>query len=107
VYASYIDENSRLESDITYELKRWCDSASDGATTEVYSPTIYNSATLLIEFGKRDVISALWKLRRHIYIFRRRRVKHIVSNIGSQLSMKKCNVLLYSMCLYYMSLGLK
>jgi hypothetical protein len=38
---------------------------------------IYNSATLPIEFGKRDVISALWKLRRHIYIFRRRRVWRI------------------------------
>jgi hypothetical protein len=35
---------------------------------------IYNSATLLIEFSKMDVISALWKLRRYIYIFQRWRV---------------------------------
>jgi hypothetical protein len=41
--------------------------------TETYR-MIYNSATLPIEFGKKDVISALWKLRRHIYIFRKRRV---------------------------------
>jgi hypothetical protein len=38
---------------------------------------IHNLATLLIEFGKKDVISALWKLQRHIYIFQRRRVWRI------------------------------
>lgn len=47
--------------------------AQPAEETETYR-MIYNSATLPIEFGKRDVISALWKLRRHIYIFRRRRV---------------------------------
>jgi hypothetical protein len=41
--------------------------------TETYQ-MIYNSATLPIKFSKKDVISALWKLRRHMYIFQRRRV---------------------------------
>jgi hypothetical protein len=38
---------------------------------------IYNSATLLIEFRKKDVILALWKLQRHMYIFRKQRVWRI------------------------------
>jgi hypothetical protein len=36
--------------------------------TETYR-MIYNSTTLPIEFGKKDVISTLWKLRRYVYIF--------------------------------------
>jgi hypothetical protein len=50
--------------------------AEPAEQTETYQ-MIYNSATLPIEFGKKDVISALWKLRRHIYIFRRRRAWRI------------------------------
>jgi len=46
--------------------------AKPAKETETYQ-IIYNSATLPIEFSKKDVISALWKLRRHVYIFRRRR----------------------------------
>jgi hypothetical protein len=38
--------------------------------TEAYR-MVYNSTTLPIEFGKKDVVSALYKLRRHIYIFQR------------------------------------
>jgi len=38
---------------------------------------IYNSAALPIKFGKKDVVSALWKLQRHVYIFRRRRAWRI------------------------------
>jgi hypothetical protein len=38
---------------------------------------IYNSTTLPIEFGKKDVILALWKLQRHVYIFRQRRAWRI------------------------------
>jgi hypothetical protein len=46
--------------------------AEPAEETEAYR-MVYNSATLPIEFGKKDVVSALYKLRRHIYIFRRRR----------------------------------
>ena len=45
---------------------------------------VYNSATLPIEFNKKDVVSALYKLRRHIYIFRRRRAWRIALE-------KQCN----------------
>jgi hypothetical protein len=47
--------------------------AQPAKETETYQ-IIYNSATLLTEFGKKDVILALWKLRRHIYIFRQQRI---------------------------------
>jgi hypothetical protein len=40
--------------------------------TEAYR-MIYQAATLPTEFNKGDVVSALHKLRRHIYIFRKRR----------------------------------
>ena len=39
--------------------------AKPAKETETYQ-IIYNSATLLIEFSKKDVISALWKLRRYV-----------------------------------------
>ena len=42
--------------------------AEPAEETETYQ-MIYNSATLPIEFSKKDVISALWKLRRYVYIF--------------------------------------
>ena len=38
---------------------------------------LYNSAALPIEFNKGDVILALWKLRRYIYVFQRRRAWRI------------------------------
>jgi len=41
--------------------------------TEAYR-MVYHSAVLLDEFGRTDVISVLYKLRRHIYIFRNRRL---------------------------------
>ena len=50
--------------------------AEPAEETETYR-MIYNSATLPIEFSKKDVISALWKLRRHVYIFRKRRAWRI------------------------------
>jgi hypothetical protein len=40
--------------------------------TEAYR-IVYQAATLPAEFDKGDVVSALYKLRRHIYIFRKRR----------------------------------
>ena len=45
--------------------------------TETYR-MIYQSATLPIEFRREDVVSALYKLQRHIYIFRNRRAWRIV-----------------------------
>ena len=61
--------------------------------TETYR-MIYNSATLLIEFSKKDVISALWNYN-VMYIFfedsvprelhLKNSVKHIKLSIGSQL----------------------
>jgi hypothetical protein len=50
--------------------------AEPAKETETYQ-MIYDSATLPIEFSKKDVISALWKLRRHVYIFQRRRIWRI------------------------------
>jgi hypothetical protein len=50
--------------------------AEPAEETETYR-MIYNSATLPIEFGKKDVVSALWKLRCYIYIFRRQRAWRI------------------------------
>jgi hypothetical protein len=47
--------------------------AEPAEETETYR-MIYNSTTLPIEFGKKDVVSALWKLQHHVYIFQRRRV---------------------------------
>ena len=44
--------------------------------TETYR-MIYRSATLPIEFRREDVVSALYKLRRHIYIFQKRRAWRI------------------------------
>jgi hypothetical protein len=41
--------------------------------TEAYR-MVYQSAILLDDIEKTDVISALYKLRRHIYIFRNRRI---------------------------------
>ena len=41
--------------------------------TETYQ-MIYNSASLPVELNRVDVISALYKLWRHIYIFRNRRI---------------------------------
>lgn len=41
--------------------------------TETYR-MIYNSAIILLEFQKTDVISVFYKLRRYIYIFRNRRI---------------------------------
>ena len=41
--------------------------------TEAYS-MVYHSAVLPEEFKRTDVISVLYKLRRHIYIFRNRRI---------------------------------
>jgi hypothetical protein len=40
--------------------------------TEVYR-MVYQAATLPKEFDKGDIVSALYKLQRHIYIFRKRR----------------------------------
>ena len=47
--------------------------AEPAEETETYR-MIYNSATLPLEFQKTDVVSAFYKLRRHIYIFRNRRI---------------------------------
>jgi hypothetical protein len=41
--------------------------------TETYR-LVYNLATIPLEFQKTDVISAFYKLRRHIYIFWNRRI---------------------------------
>ena len=47
--------------------------AEPAEETETYR-LVYNSATIPLEFQKTDVISAFYKLRRHIYIFRNRRI---------------------------------
>jgi hypothetical protein len=44
--------------------------------TETYR-MIYQSAALPIEFRREDVVSALYKLQRHVYIFRKRRAWRI------------------------------
>ena len=47
--------------------------AKPAEETETYR-LVYNSATIPLEFQKTDVISAFYKLQRHIYIFRNRRI---------------------------------
>ena len=47
--------------------------AEPAEETETYR-MIYNSATIPLEFQKTDVVSAFYKLRRHVYIFRNRRI---------------------------------
>jgi hypothetical protein len=47
--------------------------AEPAEETETYQ-IIYNSATIPLEFQKTDVVSAFYKLRRYVYIFRNRRI---------------------------------
>jgi hypothetical protein len=47
--------------------------AKPAEETETYQ-IIYNLATIPLKFQKTDVISAFYKLQRHIYIFRNQRI---------------------------------
>ena len=51
--------------------------AEPAEETETYR-LVYNSATILLEFQKTDIISVFYKLRSHVYIFRNRCIWRVV-----------------------------